>query len=53
MIEVPIGVDVECTDGPAGKSTHVIMDPITKTITHIVVGDDSPIAAQSRLVPSD
>jgi len=51
MIEVPIDVKVKCTDGRAGTSTHVIINPTTKTITHYVVSDNEPVVAHSYLVP--
>lgn len=37
MIDLPINAEVHCSDGPAGRSTHVIGDPINKEITHLVV----------------
>jgi len=51
MIEVPIDVKVECTDGHGGTSTHVIINPTTKSITHFVVADNEPVVAHSYLVP--
>lgn len=53
MIEVPIDARVECADGRAGTSTHIIIDPISKMITHFVVSDDEPVVAHSYLVPID
>jgi uncharacterized membrane protein len=53
MIDVPIDVKVECIDGPAGTSTHVIINPTTKTITHFVVADNEPVVARNYLVPVD
>lgn len=51
MIKVPIDVKVECTDGRVGTSTHVIINPTTKTITHFVVSDNEPVVAHNYLVP--
>ena len=35
--EITIGVPVECTDGPAGKTTNLIVDPKSLAVTHYVV----------------
>ncbi len=51
MIEVPIDVQVECTNGRVGTLTHVIINPTTKTITHFVVSDNEQVVAHSYLVP--
>lgn len=51
MIEVPVNAKVECTDGPAGQSSHVIIDPTTRKVTHFVVTDDAAVAARNWLVP--
>jgi sporulation protein YlmC with PRC-barrel domain len=53
MIEVPIDARVECTDGHAGSSTHVIIDPTSNKVTHFVVSDDELVAGHSYLVPVD
>jgi sporulation protein YlmC with PRC-barrel domain len=47
-----IGADVTCTDGPCGKLTKVVVDPVERAVTHLVVephhGHEPP-----RLVPVD
>ena len=37
MIDVPVGAQVECADGPCGQSTRVIINPIVQQVTHYVV----------------
>jgi hypothetical protein len=37
MMEIPLDATVICTDGYAGRSTYVIIDPTTKQVTHLVV----------------
>jgi sporulation protein YlmC with PRC-barrel domain len=37
MIDIPVNAEVHCSDGHAGRCTHVIVNPITKRITHLVV----------------
>ena len=37
MTELPLKAAVTCTDGPAGTSSAVIIDPVKKTLTHLVV----------------
>lgn len=53
MVEIPISARVECTDGKVGISTHVIIDPTTRKITHIVVSNEEAIGAQNWLVSVD
>ncbi|HEX2037800.1 MAG TPA: hypothetical protein VHS99_26820 [Chloroflexota bacterium] len=36
-IEIPVNAAVTCTDGLCGTSTHVILDPRTRRLTHLVV----------------
>ncbi|MGC8513635.1 MAG: PRC-barrel domain-containing protein [Acidimicrobiales bacterium] len=33
-----IGSDVSCTDGACGKLDRVVVDPVARTLTHLVVG---------------
>jgi len=37
MMDIPIDVEVQCTDGSGGRSTCVIINPLTRQVTHIVV----------------
>lgn len=41
MADFPIAAPVECTDGPCGKSTNVIVNPVNRKVTHVVVEDKS------------
>ena len=36
-MDVPLNVDVSCADGPGGRSTTIILNPITSEVTHVVV----------------
>ena len=45
-----IGADVSCTDGVCGKLSRLVMDPRTRTVTHLVVNDRQ---FQGRLAPLD
>jgi len=47
-----IGTEVECRDGACGRLACVIVDPITRTVTHLVV-EPQRAAGQGRLVPVD
>jgi uncharacterized membrane protein/sporulation protein YlmC with PRC-barrel domain len=51
VIQVPVDAKVECTDGHAGRSSHTIIDPINKTITHVVVTTEESFASRQWLVP--
>jgi sporulation protein YlmC with PRC-barrel domain len=51
-MDIPVNADVECTDGPCGRSTYVILNPTTDQLTHLVVRhQESPHA--EWLVPID
>ena len=50
-MEVPLNVEVHCTDGRCGRSTHVVLNPTTEQITHIVVKERQPSRVE-RLVPA-
>ena len=51
-MDIPVNADVECTDGPCGRSTYLILNPTTDQLTHLVVRQQqSPHAEQ--LVPID
>lgn len=36
-MDVPLNVDVNCADGPGGRSSTIVLNPITSEITHVVV----------------
>jgi sporulation protein YlmC with PRC-barrel domain len=39
-MKFPLNVDVHCTDGHCGSSTHIILNPVTEQVSHIVVKED-------------
>jgi sporulation protein YlmC with PRC-barrel domain len=47
-----IGADVSCTDGPCGQVTRVVVDPVARTVTHLVV-EPKHRQGLGRLVPLD
>jgi uncharacterized protein YrrD len=51
-MEIPLHADVICADGACGECTHVIVDPRTNTVTHLVV-EDRGLPAVGRLIPVD
>jgi len=53
MAEIITKSKVECSDGPRGKSTHLIADPESGKLTHIVVKDKYLPNSPDRLVPID
>jgi len=38
-MDIPINAKVSCSDGPCGRSTHVILMPTTEKITHLVISN--------------
>jgi sporulation protein YlmC with PRC-barrel domain len=49
-MEFPLDAEVHCTDGRCGRSTHVVLNPTTEQITHLVVRERRPSSVE-RLVP--
>jgi sporulation protein YlmC with PRC-barrel domain len=49
-MDIPIDADVQCTDGPGGRSTYAILNPVTRRVTHLVV-EQEPFPHLERLVP--
>jgi sporulation protein YlmC with PRC-barrel domain len=49
-MEFSLDVEVHCSDGRCGRSTHVILNPTTEQITHLVVRERRPSSVE-RLVP--
>jgi sporulation protein YlmC with PRC-barrel domain len=45
-----IGADVSCSDGACGKVSRVVVDPVARTVTHLVVEPKHRLGA-GRLVP--
>lgn len=52
-MDIPLNVSVVCQDGQAvGRSTYVILDPLSKVVTHVVV-QTKGLAGDEYLVPLD
>jgi sporulation protein YlmC with PRC-barrel domain len=49
MTEFTIGTAVSCRSGPCGKLTRLIIDPVNRTLTHLVV--EPKAQKPGRLVP--
>lgn len=49
-MDIPIDVEVFCTDGLCGRSTHVVLRPKTEEVTHLVVREEEP-PHQEILIP--
>lgn len=50
MMDIPLNVDVHCPDGRCGRSTHIILNPATEKISHLVVREQWP-SRMERIVP--
>ena len=48
--EYAIGAEVTCSDGTCGELRRVVLDPVARTLTHLVV-EPRDIARIGRLVP--
>ncbi len=49
-MEIPLGVQVHCTDGRCGRSTYIIVNPTNDKITHLVVRERQPSRIE-HLIP--
>jgi hypothetical protein len=52
MAQYAIGVEVTCRDGVCGDLSRVVIDPVARVLTHLVV-EPKHLQAQGRLVPID
>jgi uncharacterized membrane protein len=50
--EIHLGAKVECTDGPAGQATRIIVDPGTLQVAHYIVREKKRPHTE-RIVPVD
>ncbi len=50
-MDIPLSAEVQCTDGYAGHLTHVVLNPINRQITHIVIRPDALLSIVDHLVP--
>jgi hypothetical protein len=51
-VPVTIGAEVSCTDEVCGRVTRVVIDPVARAVTHLVVAPRH-LAGLGRLVPID
>lgn len=51
-MDIPLNVTVECTDGEAGRSLAVVVDPVKEKVTHLVVREKG-LSDMEHLVPVD
>ena len=51
MKGIPLDARVRCSDGPAGRSTCLILDPIREVVTQVVVYDGGRPIELERVVP--
>ena len=52
MIPFRIGADASCTDGACGQVSRIIVNPVAREVTHLVV-DPKHRHGPGRLVPVD
>ena len=53
MTDIQLKAKVQCSDGPCGKSTNVIINPVTHQVTHVVVQDKKLPEYATRMVSID
>lgn len=53
MTDIPLKANVQCSDGACGKTTNVVLNPVTHQVTHIVLEDKSLPGYSTRIVSVD
>ncbi len=48
-MDIPLDATVECSDGPVGTLTNIILNPATETITHLVVSEHGLVGSKRLL----
>lgn len=51
MTNIPLSTNVQCSDGPCGQSASLIINPVSRKVTHLVVEDQNLPDNPTRLVP--
>jgi sporulation protein YlmC with PRC-barrel domain len=51
-MDIPVKAEVTCVDGVCGQSTYVIINPVSRRVTHVVVKQKKGLHAE-HLVPLD
>ena len=51
-MELPLGVEMNCTDGKCGRSTYLIINPVSMELTHVVMRM-APAPHTQYIVPLD
>ena len=51
-MEIPLNAQVECSDGIYGRSEFVLINPISDTVSHLVVKEDV-VPFTEYIVPLD
>lgn len=52
-MDIPLDASVECSDGPVGTLTNIIVNPATETITHLVLREGHLWGKKDVSVPVD
>ena len=52
MTDIPLKAKVQCSDSACGKTTNVVLNPVTHKVTHIVMEDKSFGDNRTRMVPA-
>ncbi|MGD8465227.1 MAG: DUF1269 domain-containing protein [Anaerolineae bacterium] len=53
MVDIPLKARVECTDGPCGESITVVVNPLSRQVTYVVVEDKTLPTPGQMMVPVD
>ena len=51
MFDIPVNAKVECSDGHAGTSTYIIVNPVNQEVSYVVVQEFIHSSGTERMVP--
>jgi sporulation protein YlmC with PRC-barrel domain len=51
-MDIPVDADVYCNNRVCGRCTHIVLNPVTEQVTHVVV-QEKRLPQAERLVPID
>jgi sporulation protein YlmC with PRC-barrel domain len=49
-MDIPLNASAHCVDGECGRSTYVLVDPVSREVTHLVIKENG-LAGAEHVVP--
>lgn len=52
LTDIPLDAGVQCSDGECGTTMSLVVNPVSRTVTHVAIHDEKLPNSATRLVPS-